>query len=267
MTADGQKLALGDAEIRVTGRDGTVYAAPSLVAHYIAEHSYRPPDGFIEALLGKPSPGTTGLTRDEMVRLVERLQRGEGTAEEATEWVEAMEGATSNPHVADLIFYPKPGEEHLTSEQIVDRALAYRPFKLVARGAGSPRTAVSPDARPRSLVVHAYGGMRTSGDLESRDRACRRLSAGADTAVTRHMATSGQLCCSSNFSCHLRIQHGVAEGKRRRTGLSAVWPISPFCRVLPDLKIMGGSLWWQADIRAVRIWARCCGTHAGPLRP
>jgi hypothetical protein len=51
MSVDGRELALGDAEIRVTDRDGTVYAAPSLVAHYIAEHSYRPPDGFIEALL------------------------------------------------------------------------------------------------------------------------------------------------------------------------------------------------------------------------
>jgi hypothetical protein len=65
-----------------------------------------------------------------MVRLVEHLQRGEGITEEATEWVEAQEGATSNPHVADLIFYPKPDEEHLTSEQIVDKALVYRPFEL-----------------------------------------------------------------------------------------------------------------------------------------
>jgi hypothetical protein len=37
-------------EMRVA-RDGTVYAAPSLVHHYVATHGYRPPDGFIAAVL------------------------------------------------------------------------------------------------------------------------------------------------------------------------------------------------------------------------
>lgn len=47
---DGLARPLGDREIRVRGPDGTLYAAPSLVAHYIAEHGYLPPPRFIDAV-------------------------------------------------------------------------------------------------------------------------------------------------------------------------------------------------------------------------
>lgn len=57
MEVDGQELALGSAEVRVKGTDGTVYAAPTLIAHYISEHGYRPPAPFVEALL---EPGAGG---------------------------------------------------------------------------------------------------------------------------------------------------------------------------------------------------------------
>ncbi|MHB1910619.1 MAG: DUF7919 family protein [Acidimicrobiales bacterium] len=50
MEVDGEIVTLGDAEIRVHDTEGMVYAAPSLVAHYIAEHRYLPPLGFIEAV-------------------------------------------------------------------------------------------------------------------------------------------------------------------------------------------------------------------------
>lgn len=43
--------ASGNGEIRVTGADGTVYAAPVLIAHYVAAHGYRPPQGFIDAVM------------------------------------------------------------------------------------------------------------------------------------------------------------------------------------------------------------------------
>lgn len=42
---------LGNSEIRVTGENGTVYAAPSLIAHYVEAHEYLPPNEFIEAVL------------------------------------------------------------------------------------------------------------------------------------------------------------------------------------------------------------------------
>ncbi len=46
----GEQQTLGNGEIRVRGADGTLYAAPSLIGHYVAEHAYLPPDGFIEAI-------------------------------------------------------------------------------------------------------------------------------------------------------------------------------------------------------------------------
>jgi hypothetical protein len=60
MELDGRKEALGDAEIRARGADGTLYAAPSLIAHYVAEHGYRPPDGFIEAIRETAQAGQQG---------------------------------------------------------------------------------------------------------------------------------------------------------------------------------------------------------------
>ena len=49
-TRDGITLQLGSAEIRATGVDGTVYAAPNLIYHYVAKHGYKPPEGFIRAV-------------------------------------------------------------------------------------------------------------------------------------------------------------------------------------------------------------------------
>lgn len=42
---------VGGAEIRVSGPDGTVYAAPDLIIHYVTEHRYKPPDPFIAAVI------------------------------------------------------------------------------------------------------------------------------------------------------------------------------------------------------------------------
>jgi hypothetical protein len=50
MKFDEREQMLGNGEIRVRGADGTLYAAPSLIAHYVADHSYLPPDGFIDAI-------------------------------------------------------------------------------------------------------------------------------------------------------------------------------------------------------------------------
>jgi hypothetical protein len=41
--------AESSAEIRVAGK-GVVYAAPTLIAHYVAVHQYAPPPEFIDAL-------------------------------------------------------------------------------------------------------------------------------------------------------------------------------------------------------------------------
>jgi hypothetical protein len=48
---------LGSAEIRVIGQ-GVVYAAPTLIYHYVVAHNYKPPDEFIQAVLTSPRPGS-----------------------------------------------------------------------------------------------------------------------------------------------------------------------------------------------------------------
>jgi len=52
----GGDNARGNGEIRVTGSNGTMYAAPVLICHYIQAHSYRPPDEFLEAVQNLPEP-------------------------------------------------------------------------------------------------------------------------------------------------------------------------------------------------------------------
>ena len=52
--AEGGDYSVGHAEIRVPGLGGVMYAAPDMVIHYVVVHGYRPPDGFIEAVL-RPS--------------------------------------------------------------------------------------------------------------------------------------------------------------------------------------------------------------------
>jgi hypothetical protein len=47
----GQKMLLGSAEIRVSGRGGKCYAAPNLIYHYIKDCGYLPPQEFLDALM------------------------------------------------------------------------------------------------------------------------------------------------------------------------------------------------------------------------
>lgn len=42
---------IGSGEIHVRGREGRVYVAPALVVHYVADHGYRPPPEFVDAVL------------------------------------------------------------------------------------------------------------------------------------------------------------------------------------------------------------------------
>ena len=46
---DGSVLTLGDAEIRISGRN-KVYACPTLIYQYIVKHEYQPPEEFLEAV-------------------------------------------------------------------------------------------------------------------------------------------------------------------------------------------------------------------------
>jgi membrane protease YdiL (CAAX protease family) len=56
---NGDKLMLGTAEIRVFAGDGSIYAAPTLIYHYVSDHGYKPPEPFIQALSTQHAPPTT----------------------------------------------------------------------------------------------------------------------------------------------------------------------------------------------------------------
>jgi len=48
----GKQIILGSAEIWVPSKDKSmIYAAPDLVYHYVTEHRYLPPEGFVRAVM------------------------------------------------------------------------------------------------------------------------------------------------------------------------------------------------------------------------
>jgi hypothetical protein len=53
-TGQGSSIAVGVSNLFVPG-DGVLYMAPSLVAHYIDAHEYRPPRAFVDAVLACPA--------------------------------------------------------------------------------------------------------------------------------------------------------------------------------------------------------------------
>ena len=54
----GEQTAwFGSHEIRVVG-SSRVYAAPTMIYHYVTDHNYLPPEEFIQAVLTGPGPGT-----------------------------------------------------------------------------------------------------------------------------------------------------------------------------------------------------------------
>ncbi len=67
------------------------------------------------------------LTREELIKLVERMCNGEGSDDEIGEWIEILERNVPDPNVSDLVYWNNEG---LTPEQIIDRAMSYKPIIL-----------------------------------------------------------------------------------------------------------------------------------------
>src|SRR5580692_7816376 len=53
---NGVTLLLGTSEIRVFSHSGTIFAAPTLIFHYVRTHRYRPPNEFLRALMEERNP-------------------------------------------------------------------------------------------------------------------------------------------------------------------------------------------------------------------
>jgi hypothetical protein len=55
-TRGGESLMLGTSEIRVFASGGEIFAAPTLIYHYVAQHDYAPPAVFVTSLVSGPAP-------------------------------------------------------------------------------------------------------------------------------------------------------------------------------------------------------------------
>lgn len=69
------------------------------------------------------------MDREQLIELVEKIRSGEGTEEQEDQWLAELKAAVSDPRISDYIFWDR-SDPPLTAEQIVDRALAYRPMEL-----------------------------------------------------------------------------------------------------------------------------------------
>lgn len=72
------------------------------------------------------------MSRDELIELVRRIMAGEGESqEEADRLVEQFLANVPHPEADGLIFYPDQYFGHEpTAEEVVDRALSYKPLQL-----------------------------------------------------------------------------------------------------------------------------------------
>lgn len=67
------------------------------------------------------------LFREELIVLVNKIIECEGSEDEINEMLEVLKRNVPHPEVDDLIYW---NEEELTTEEIVDKALAYRPIQI-----------------------------------------------------------------------------------------------------------------------------------------
>jgi hypothetical protein len=75
------------------------------------------------------------LAREQLIELVEKIQKADGTEDEIHGWLMQVRRNVPDPNVSNLIFYydsgrMSEGDMNLSAEEIIDRALAYKPIIL-----------------------------------------------------------------------------------------------------------------------------------------
>lgn len=80
----------------------------------------------------EPGPIVSGApSREDLLKLVERLLGGEGTELEQDEWLMELEASVPHPRVSEMMTFPDEFFDHSpTAEEILDEALSYRPIAL-----------------------------------------------------------------------------------------------------------------------------------------
>ncbi|OIJ20714.1 hypothetical protein BKP45_08685 [Anaerobacillus alkalidiazotrophicus] len=66
---------------------------------------------------------SNGLTKEELIKLVEKICNVEGTEDEMDNMLRVLEENVLHPAVSDLIFY---NDDELTPKEIVEKALSYK---------------------------------------------------------------------------------------------------------------------------------------------
>ncbi|WP_065389777.1 hypothetical protein [Photorhabdus namnaonensis] len=65
------------------------------------------------------------MSRNELVELIRKIQRSEGTEEEADKNIDLLCNSVLDPMASNYIFY-----DDLSAEEIVDKILSYKPISL-----------------------------------------------------------------------------------------------------------------------------------------
>lgn len=65
------------------------------------------------------------MLRKELIELIEKIQRSEGTEEEADNDIDTLCNSVTDPQAANYIF-----QENLSAEEIADKILDYKPIQL-----------------------------------------------------------------------------------------------------------------------------------------
>ncbi len=65
--------------------------------------------------------------RQQLIELVRKISQATGSEAEINNWITLVENSVPHPAVSDLIFHPS---EEMTPEEVVDKALSYRPIQL-----------------------------------------------------------------------------------------------------------------------------------------
>lgn len=68
------------------------------------------------------------MEQSKIVQLVEDIRNASGTEEELDEMLDTFLESVPDPNAADYIYDVQ--YDHLTSEEIVEKALSYRPIQL-----------------------------------------------------------------------------------------------------------------------------------------
>jgi len=75
--------------------------------------------------------------RDELLTLVRRIRSGKGSEDEISEALRRLSALLPHAPWSDLIFWPtgyphNPATPEASPEQIVERAMTYKPFVILA---------------------------------------------------------------------------------------------------------------------------------------